>query len=38
MAMGLLYGLYDIVKCVCYMVLRSNGYFMAGVDLWPAQL
>jgi hypothetical protein len=28
-AMGLLYGLYDMVKCVCYMSLGSNGCFMA---------
>jgi hypothetical protein len=33
MAMGLLYRLDDMVKCVCYMGLGSNGCFMAGVAL-----
>jgi hypothetical protein len=29
-AMSLLYGRYDMVKCMCYMGLESNGCFMAG--------
>jgi hypothetical protein len=30
MAMGLLYRLDDMVNCVCYMGLESNGNFIAG--------
>ena len=32
-AMSLLYRLYDMVKCMCYMGHGSNGYFMAGAAL-----
>jgi hypothetical protein len=31
--MSLLYRLDNMVKCVCYMVLRSNGCFMANAAL-----
>jgi hypothetical protein len=31
--MGLLYRLDDMVKCVCYIGLGSNGCFMANVAL-----
>jgi hypothetical protein len=31
--MGLLYRLDDMVKCVCYMSLGSNGFFMTGTAL-----
>jgi hypothetical protein len=33
MAMSLLYRLGDMVKCVCYMGLEFNGYFMVDVVL-----
>jgi hypothetical protein len=32
-AMGLLYELYDMVKCVCYMGIESNDCFIANVAL-----
>jgi hypothetical protein len=31
--MGLLYKFDDMVKCMCYMGLGFNNYFMAGVAL-----
>ena len=31
--MGLLYELYDMVKCVCYMGLGSNDCFIANTTL-----
>ena len=33
MAIGLLYKLHDMVKCVCYMSFGSNGSFMIGTAL-----
>ena len=33
MALGLLYRLNDMVKCVHYMGLRSNGYFVISAAL-----
>jgi hypothetical protein len=33
MVMGLLYRFNDIVKCVCYMSLGSNGCFVIGATL-----
>ena len=32
-AMGLLYKLSDMVKCVCYMGFGFNSYFVAGTAL-----